>query len=94
MTDLGGIFIGDNVLIAPRVNILSVNHPTDPALRTGLILKPVRISNNVWIGAGATILPGVNIGENAIIAAASVVAKDVPPNCIVAGNPAKIIKNF
>ncbi|WP_169752196.1 DapH/DapD/GlmU-related protein [Campylobacter mucosalis] len=94
MTDLGGIFIGDNVLIAPRVNILSVNHPTDPALRTGLILKPVRISNNVWIGAGATILPGVNVGENAIIAAASVVAKDVPPNCIVAGNPAKIIKNF
>lgn len=93
-TDLGGIIIEDNVLIAPRVNILTVNHPLDPQARRGIILQPVHIKKNAWIGAGASILPNVTIGENAIVAAGAVVTKDVPDNVIVAGNPAKIIKSI
>lgn len=91
-TDLGGITLEDNVLLAPRVNIITVNHPTAPKTRRGVIVKPVIIKQNAWIGAGATILPGVTVGENAIVAAGSVVTKDVPENTIVAGVPAKIIK--
>ena len=91
-TDLGGITLEDNVLIAPRVNILTVNHPENPAERRGLILKPVLIKKNAWIGAGATILPGVTVGENAIVAAGAVVSKDVPDNTIVGGIPAKVLK--
>lgn len=90
--DLGGITIEDNVLIAPQVKILTVNHPEDPKLRRGVILKPVRIRRNAWIGAGATILPGVTVGENAIVAAGAVVSKDVQPNTTVGGIPAKILK--
>ena len=93
-TDLGGITLEDHVLIGPRANIISVNHPADPQARRGLILKPVRIYRNAWIGAGATILPGVTVGENAIVAAGAVVSKDVPPNTIVGGVPAKIIKTI
>ena len=93
-TDLGGITLEDNVLIAPRVNILTVNHPENPAERRGLILKPVLIKKNAWIGAGATILPGVTVGENAIVAAGAVVSKDVPANTIVGGIPAKVLKTI
>lgn len=93
-TDLGGITLEDNVLIAPRVNILTVNHPEAPEKRRGLILKPVTVKKGAWIGAGATILPGVTVGENAIVAAGSVVAKDVPPNVIVAGVPAGVVRKL
>lgn len=93
-TDLGGITLEDNVLIAPRVSILTVNHPEQPNQRRGLILKPVVIRKNAWIGAGATILPGVTVGENAIVAAGAVVAKDVPPNTVVGGIPARVLKNI
>lgn len=93
-TDLGGITLEDDVLIAPRVNILTVNHPEDPAMRRGLILKPVVIKKGAWIGAGATVLPGVTVGENAIVAAGAVVGKDVPPNTIVGGVPAKVIREI
>lgn len=93
LTDLGGITLEDDVLIGPRANIISVNHPTDPTERRGVIVKPVVIKKNAWIGAGATILAGVTVGENAIVAAGSVVTKDVPANCIVGGVPAKIIKD-
>ncbi|HFI0305265.1 TPA: DapH/DapD/GlmU-related protein [Streptococcus suis] len=91
MTDLGGIVIEDKVLIGPRAMIISVNHPQESSQRRGLILKSVHIKNNAWIGAGATILPGVTVGENAIVGAGSVVTKDVPDNTTVAGVPAKII---
>jgi len=74
------------------VNITSENHPIDPSDRTTLIPKPVLIKQNAWIGAGATILPGVTIGENAIVAAGAVVSRDVPAKTIVAGIPAKVIK--
>lgn len=93
-TDLGGITLEDNVLIGPRANLISVNHPTEPNQRQGLVLQPVVIKRNAWIGANATILPGVTVGENAIVAAGAVVSKDVPANTVVAGVPAKVMKTF
>ncbi|MBC3787315.1 sugar O-acetyltransferase [Spirosoma utsteinense] len=90
--DIGGISIEDDVQIGPRVNLTSENHPLDPADRTTLIPRPIVIKRNAWIGAGATILPGVTIGENSIVAAGAVVSRDVPPNTVVAGVPAKVVK--
>lgn len=92
--DMGGITIEDNVLIGPRVNLVTENHPLDPSDRRALIVKPIVIKRNAWIGAGATILPGVTIGENAVIAAGAVVSKDVPANTVVGGVPAKFIKTL
>ncbi|WP_128544542.1 sugar O-acetyltransferase [Larkinella soli] len=92
--DIGGITIGDDVQIGPRVNLTSENHPTDPADRKTLLLGAIVIKRNAWIGAGATILPGVTVGENAIVAAGAVVSRDVPPNTVVAGIPAKIVKTL
>ncbi|MGZ5219060.1 MAG: sugar O-acetyltransferase [Chitinophagaceae bacterium] len=90
--DRGGITIGDNVLIGPKVNLITTNHPINPAERRATISNPIVIKKGAWIGAGATILPGVTVGENAIVAAGAVVSKDVPGNVIVGGIPAKIIK--
>jgi acetyltransferase-like isoleucine patch superfamily enzyme len=92
--DLGGITIEDNVLIAPKVSLLSEGHPISPNERGSLVPGKIHIKKNAWIGAGATILPGVTIGENAVVAAGAVVAKDVPANTIVGGVPAKIIKSI
>lgn len=90
---LGGITIEDDVLIGPKVSLITESHPMHPEQRKGLIGKPVHIKKNAWIGANATILPGVTIGENAVVAAGAVVVKDVPDNTIVGGIPAKFIKN-
>jgi acetyltransferase-like isoleucine patch superfamily enzyme len=92
--DMGGITIEDDVLIGPKVSLVSENHPIDPTQRKSLIGKPILIKKNAWIGAAATILPGITVGENSIVAAGAVVTKDVPDNCIVAGNPAKQIKTI
>lgn len=92
--DLGGITIEDHVLIGPRVNLVTENHPVNPALRKSLDLRSILIKRNAWIGAGATILPGVTIGENSIVAAGAVVNKDVPDNTIVGGIPAKPIRSI
>lgn len=92
--DLGGITIEDDVQIGPKVNIITENHPTDPAQRKMLLLNSVLIKRNAWIGAAATILPGVTIGENAIVAAGAVVHKDVADNTIVGGIPAKVLKTI
>ncbi|WP_293933855.1 sugar O-acetyltransferase [Sphingobacterium sp. UBA6645] len=92
--DLGGITIEDNVLIAPKVSLLSEGHPLEPENRHALIPKPIHIKKNAWIGAGATILQGVTIGENAVVASGAVVSKDVPDNTVVGGIPAKIIKTI
>ncbi|MCY7008864.1 DapH/DapD/GlmU-related protein [Fusobacterium simiae] len=93
-TDLGGITIEDNVLLGPRVSLITVNHIIDPIKRRGLTTGEIFIKRNAWIGAGVTILAGVTIGENSIVAANSTVTKDVPDNVIVAGTPAKIIKKL
>jgi acetyltransferase-like isoleucine patch superfamily enzyme len=92
--DMGGITIEDDVLIGPRVNLTTENHPLEPADRRALICKPILIKRNAWIGAGATILPGVTVGENAVVAAGAVVSKDVPANTVVGGVPAKVIKTI
>ena len=89
--DLGGITIENNVLIAPKVSLLSEGHPVSPGNRHALVPGHIHIKQNAWIGAGATILPGVTVGENAVVAAGAVVNKDVPANSVVAGVPAKII---
>ena len=92
--DLGGIIIDDNVLIAPKVSLLSEGHTLSPFERQSLIPGQIHIRKNAWIGAGANILPGVTVGENSVVAAGAVVSKDVPANTIVGGVPAKIIKTI
>ena len=92
MMSRGGITIDDNAMIAANAQLISNNH--DLHDRQILICKPVHICKNAWIGAGATILPGVTVGENAVVAAGAVVTKDVAPNTIVGGNPAKFIKEI
>jgi len=96
MTTSGGIKIGDRALIGYRTQILSTNHniPDDRGIifGSGHALKPVEIHADVWIGCNCIILPGITIGEGAIVAAGSVVTKDVVAYSIVAGNPAKLLK--
>ena len=92
--DMGSITIEDDVLIGPKVNLLSEEHPVNPAQRRSLVAKPIRIRRNAWIGAGATILAGVTVGENAVVAAGAMVNKDVARNTVVAGIPAKVIKKI
>ena len=91
---LGGIDIGNNVLIGPGVKLLSEGHPLSPAERHALVPGKIQIKENAWIGAGACILPGVSIGENAVVAAGAVVTKDVPANAVVAGIPARLVKTI
>ena len=92
--DCNTVHIGDNVLFGPYVQIYTAYHPTDPEIRqTGLELAaPIKIGNNVWIGGGAIICPGVTIGDNTTIGAGSVVVKDIPENVVAAGNPCRIIR--
>lgn len=90
--DRGGIFIGDGTMIGMNVNIATLNHGLTLDTRAITYAAPVHIGNNVWVGSNATILAGVTIGDGAVIAAGALVNKDVPPNCIVGGVPAKIIK--
>ena len=92
--DLGGITIEDEVQIGPRVNLITENHPLDPGDRKSLDLGSIRIRRNAWLGAACTILPGVTIGENSVVAAGAVVTKDVPDNTVVAGIPAKVIRKL
>ena len=92
--DMGGITIEDDVLIGPKVNLITENHPLDPTNRKTLLLKPVVVKRNAWIGAAAKILPGVTIGENSIVAAGAVVSKDVSANTIVGGVPARVLKSI
>ena len=92
--DRGGITIDDEVFIAPKVNLITINHDINPFNRSTTICKPIHIEKRVWIGVAATILPGVRIGENSIVGANALVSKDVPPNTIVGGNPERIIKSI
>lgn len=92
--DLGGITIEDNVMLAPGVKLLSEGHPITPENRQALVPKPIHIKRNAWIGANATILQGVTVGENSVVAAGAVVSNDVTDNTVVGGIPAKLIKTI
>ncbi|PJM72917.1 acetyltransferase [Bifidobacterium primatium] len=91
MMDRGGITIGDGTFIGPNVQLITTNHDRNPYNRPTTISHPITIGERVWIGAGAIILPGVGVGDNAIVGAGTVVTHDVPADAIVAGNPARII---
>lgn len=88
----GGIIIEDDVMVAANVQLISNNH--DLYDHQILTCKPILLKRNCWIGAGATILPGVIVGENAVVGAGAVVTKDVEDNLVVGGNPAKVIKHL
>lgn len=94
--DVAKVIVKDNVMFGPNVSIYAAGHPIDKDTRNaGLEFgKPITIGNNVWVGGNCIILPGVTIGDNSVIGAGSVVTKDVPENVIVAGNPAKVIKEI
>lgn len=96
MLDGNIISIGDNVLLGPRVGLYTANHATDPEERVKGICyaHPIKIEDNVWIGAGVNIVGGVTIGKNSIIGTGSVVTKSIPANCIAVGNPCKVIKKI
>lgn len=89
------VIIGDNVLLGPRVGIYTAGHPVDPATRNlGLEYgKPVRIGNNVWIGAHTIVNPGVVIGDNVVIGSGSVVTRDIPDNVVAVGNPCRVLRS-
>ena len=96
LVDDGDIFFGDNVMFAPNVTVISATHPIHPGLRRkqAQYNLPVAIRDNVWIGAGALILPGITIGENSVIGAGSVVTKDVPANVVAVGNPCRVLREI
>lgn len=94
--DIREVYIGNHVMIGPNTLITTVGHPLLPKARRGYMAKaaPVRIGNDVWIGGNVTILPGVTIGNNVVVAAGAVVTKDVPDNSLVGGVPARIIREI
>lgn len=92
--DQGGIYIGDHTMIGHNVVLATINHDLNPANRGTNLPAPINIGNNVWIGANATVLPGVTICDNAVIAAGAVVTKDVAANIVVGGVPAKVIRQI
>lgn len=92
--DQGGITIGDEVLIGHNTTIATLNHDINPYTRGNLTPSPVKIGNRVWIGSDCTILPGVTIGDGAIIGAGSVVTKSIPANSIAVGNPCRVIRTI
>ena len=92
--DQGGIFIEDGALIGHNVVLATLNHAASPKDRGSMIPAPIRIGKNVWVGANAVILPGVTIGDGAIVAAGAVVNRDVPENTVVGGVPAKVIRTI
>jgi acetyltransferase-like isoleucine patch superfamily enzyme len=93
--DLGGVDIADDVMIGPNVNIITTGHPLEPSQRRARVeASPIVIEKNVWIATGATIIGGVTVGENSVVAAGAVVTKDVPPNSFVAGVPARVIRSL
>lgn len=94
--DAALVTIGNHVMMGPNVQLYTAHHPLNPRERNALkeIAYPIIIGDNVWIGGGAIICPGVTIGDNAVVGAGSVVTKDVPQNVVVAGNPARMIKEI
>ena len=96
LVDDTDIYVGDGVLFGPNVVVAVAGHPVDPELRRKVAQfnLPVHIGNNVWIGAGAIILPGITIGDNSVIGAGSVVTKDIPANVVAVGNPCRVLREI
>lgn len=94
MVDDGHIYVGDNVMFGPHVTVATAGHPIDPELRRAQLQYniDVHIGANVWIGAGAVILPGVTIGADTVIGAGSVVTKDIPSGVVAVGNPCRVLR--
>ena len=94
LVDDTDVYIGDSVMIGPNVTIATAGHPIDPELRRKVAQFniPVRIGNNVWIGAGAVILPGITIGDDSVIGAGSIVTKDIPAGVVAVGNPCRVLR--
>jgi len=93
--DLGGLDIADEVMIGPNASLITASHPLEPSQRRGATIgRPIVIERNVWIAAGAMVIGGVTVGENSVVAAGSVVTKDVPPNTLAGGNPARVIRSI
>ena len=90
----GGVTIGDDVFIGPKVNLITINHDPDPDNRSATYGRRIVIEDKVWIGINSTILPGVTVGYGSIVGANSVVTHDVSPYTVVGGNPAKFIKEI
>ena len=92
--DCNKVYLGNNVLLAPKVQIYTAYHPLNPELRRSgkELAAPVTIGNNVWLGGGVIICPGVEVGSNVTIGAGSVVTKDIPDNVVAVGNPCRVIK--
>lgn len=96
VVDDGEIFVGNKVMFGPNVTIATANHPIDPSLRADAMQynKSVHIGENVWVGAGTVIVPGVTIGKNSVIGAGSVVVKDIPENVVAVGNPCRVLREI
>jgi acetyltransferase-like isoleucine patch superfamily enzyme len=92
--DQGGVVIGDDCLIGHNAVMATLNHDLIPSRRADMHPAPIVVGRNVWIGSNATILPGVTIGDDAVVAAASVVTKDVPEKSIVVGSPARVVRSL
>jgi len=94
--DVAPITIGDDVQIGPNVQLLTPTHPVEAEPRRAKweAAKPISIGDNVWLGGGVIVLPGVTIGENTVVGAGSVVTRDLPPNVVAAGNPARVIREL
>ncbi len=90
--DQGGVVIGDHCLIGHNTVLATLNHDLDPGKRADMHPASITIGRNVWIGANVTVLPGVTIGDDAVVAAASVVTKDVPARSVVVGSPARVVR--
>ena len=94
--DVARITIGDHVQIGPNVQLLTPTHPLDPELRRAgwEAAEPITVGDNVWLGGGVTVVPGVTIGEDTVVGAASVVTRDLPPGVVAVGNPARVIRRL
>lgn len=91
--DQGGVTIGDGSLVGHNALIATLNHDLDPDRRADMVPAPVVIGRGAWIGSNATVLPGVSIGDGSVVAAASVVTKDVPAGAVVVGSPARVVRS-
>lgn len=90
------IIVGNNVMFAPNVTLTTANHPLDPTLRSKAFqyAKKIVIEDNVWLGSGVVVLPGVTIGKNSVIGAGAVVTKDIPPNVLAMGVPCRVVREI